>query len=115
MPSTEFILCVTYFSFLLFYLLLLFLSTLPCDSRFPCSDVFLMTQILIFLKVRESLLCQYVLGFMFFLHDCGPSAAVRFFMALIFFIVAFSRANSAVEIEMTTLFSVSRFQVFIKH
>lgn len=36
-------------------------------------------------------------------------------MALIFFIVAFLRANSAAEIEMTTLFSLSPFQVFISH
>lgn len=36
-------------------------------------------------------------------------------MALIFFIVAFSRANSAAGIEMATLFSVSPFQVFMSH
>lgn len=37
------------------------------------------------------------------------------FMALIFFIVAFSRANFAAEVEMTTLFSLSPLQVFISH
>ena len=77
-----------------------------------------MTQIPIFIKTRESLLCQHVLGFMFWLYDCAPLAAVRaflFFMTLIFFIVALSRTNSAVEIEMTAWFSVSPFQVFISN
>lgn len=67
------------------------------------------------------------LGLMFRLHGCGPSAAVRvvfflcfyvlcfFLMTLVFFIVALSRTNSAVEIEMTTWFSLSPFQVFISH
>ena len=36
-------------------------------------------------------------------------------MTLIFFIVALSRTNSAVEIEMTAWFSLSPFQVFISH
>ena len=88
-----------------------FFSTLTRDSHFPFSGVFLMTQILIFSKARENLLCQYVLGFMFRLYDCGPLTAV-FFMTLIFFIVALSRTNSAVEIEMTTWFSLSPFQVY---
>ena len=54
---------------------------------------------------------RYVLGFMFCLYDCGPLTAV-FFMTLVFFIVALSRTNSAVEIEMTTWFSVSPSQVY---
>lgn len=70
--------CVSYFSFLLFYLLLLFFPTLPCDSSFLCSDVFLMSLRLFFLKVMEGLLCHCVLGFTLFLYDCGPLAAVRF-------------------------------------
>lgn len=67
------------------------------------------------------------LGLMFRLYGCGPSAAVRvvffyvfmfyvfFLMTLVFLIVALSRTNSAVEIEMTTWFSLSPFQVFISH
>lgn len=38
-----------------------------------------------------------------------------FFLGINIFFVAFSRANFAVEIEMTTVFSVSPFQVFISH
>ena len=57
-------------------------STLSRDSHFPFSGVFLMTQILIFIKARESLLCQHVLGFMFWLYDYAPLAAVRVFYFL---------------------------------
>lgn len=54
-------------------------------------------------------------NFCFFFMTMVLQMLLGFFLGINIFFVAFSRANFAVEIEMTTVFSVSPFQVFISH